>query len=646
MNAYVNIYIQTMDTLLQKINKLQDVFTSTNMQREIDLPQIVVVGTQSSGKSSVIEHIVGKDFLPRGSGIVTRRPLVLQLVNSNEKNQDGFLEYGAFLHSKKIYNNFEEIKKEISDETDRETKGKNISSKPINLKIHSPNVPNLTLVDLPGLTQIAIEGQDKKIVENIRKMVTEYIIKENSLILAIISANIDIANSDALKIAKEVDPESKRTIGVLTKVDLVDKGSSCIDTLNGKLYKLDKGYVGVVLRSQYDIDNKKTIIDAIKDEKKYFEKHETYGKFADRMGTEFLSKKLSSILTEHIKICLPDIKNKIANRIKIAEERLLKLGFSNEIKLQDNTILLNIINNFISNYKDIIDGNSIGESNYTELFGGARINFIINKKYMPNLLNTNVNEDITENDIKMAIKNSKGIKSTLFISESAFIMLAKIQIKKLLIPSIKCVDEIFNELVVIIDILCKDILAYNILKNKIKDILLNNFKNYMSDLKKFISDLIDIETSYIDTEHPDFLNKEKIHKLLEKLSGKDEATVIKEVNKEVSKEIKKDIVKKVEPVKYDKEKIECEIVEQLLNSYMSIVKKNVYSNVTKSIMCFLVNKSKNEIQSILIKNLYKEELICELLKRDSEVINQINKMNNIIVVHKKSQEIINEITDN
>lgn len=67
--------------LIQLVNKLQDVFTTINVNNPIDLPQIVVVGSQSSGKSSVLENIVGRDFLPRGSGIVTRRPLVLQLIN-------------------------------------------------------------------------------------------------------------------------------------------------------------------------------------------------------------------------------------------------------------------------------------------------------------------------------------------------------------------------------------------------------------------------------------------------------------------------------------------------------------------------------------------------------------------------------------
>jgi len=98
------------------INRLQDACTKSGQGLDIDLPQIAVVGGQSSGKSSVLENFVGRDFLPRGTGIVTRRPLVLQLVN----NTSG--EWGEFLHKKgqKFYQ-FDQIRAEIEQETDRTT---------------------------------------------------------------------------------------------------------------------------------------------------------------------------------------------------------------------------------------------------------------------------------------------------------------------------------------------------------------------------------------------------------------------------------------------------------------------------------------------------------------------------------------------
>ncbi|KAI7983315.1 Dynamin-related protein 1B [Camellia lanceoleosa] len=115
-----------------------------------------IFSLECSGKSSVLESVVGKDFFPCGSGIVTRRPLVLQLHRIDEGR-----EYAEFIHlPKKKFTNFAAVRKEIADETDRETGySKRISTVPIYLSLYSPNVVNLTLIDLPRLTKVAIAGQ-------------------------------------------------------------------------------------------------------------------------------------------------------------------------------------------------------------------------------------------------------------------------------------------------------------------------------------------------------------------------------------------------------------------------------------------------------------------------------------------------------
>ena len=132
------------------------------------------VGSQSAGKSSVLEKyvatiasemtfivlvisIVGRDFLPRGQGIVTRRPLVLQLIHtpSPDPTAPTHTEWGQFLHIDKRFTDYNEIRKEIEQETFRVAgQNKGISKLPISLKIYSPDVLDLTLVDLPGLTKV------------------------------------------------------------------------------------------------------------------------------------------------------------------------------------------------------------------------------------------------------------------------------------------------------------------------------------------------------------------------------------------------------------------------------------------------------------------------------------------------------------
>ena len=206
-------------SLIALINKLQDAFSAVGVQNPIDLPQITVIGSQSSGKSSVLENIVGKDFLPRGTGIVTRRPLVLQLINKNSQdgsstpssNQDQIsavpsttnedeLEWGEFLHlpGQKFFD-FSAIRDEIIKDTDLKC-GKNtgVSQQPINLRIFSPNVLTLTLVDLPGLTKVPVGDQPKDIEKQIKEMILKYIMKPNTIILAVTAANTDLANSDGI----------------------------------------------------------------------------------------------------------------------------------------------------------------------------------------------------------------------------------------------------------------------------------------------------------------------------------------------------------------------------------------------------------------------------------------------------------------
>ncbi|KAH9787457.1 Dynamin-related protein 1B [Citrus sinensis] len=320
-----------MDNLITLVNKIQRACTALGDHGEESalptlwdsLPSIAVVGGQSSGKSSVLESVVGKDFLPRGSGIVTRRPLVLQL----HKIQEG-KEYAEFMHlPRKRFNDFAAVRKEISDETDRETgRSKAISTVPIHLSIFSPNVVNLTLIDLPGLTKVAVDGQPESIVQDIENMVRSYIEKPNCIILAISPANQDLATSDAIKISREVDPRGDRTFGVLTKIDLMDKGTDAVDILEGKSYKLRYPWIGVVNRSQADINKSVDMIAARRREHEYFKNSPEYGHLTDRMGSEYLGKVLSKHLETVIKSRIPGLQSLISKTISELEAELTRLG--------------------------------------------------------------------------------------------------------------------------------------------------------------------------------------------------------------------------------------------------------------------------------------------------------------------------------
>lgn len=169
-----------------------------------------------------------------------------------------FAEYAEFLHKPgEIFTDFAKVRREIEEETDRMCgRNKNVNPRPINLRVTSPSVVDLTLVDLPGLTKVCplfvalthkvpVGDQPVDIDQQIRTMVISFAKNPNSLILAVTSANTDIATSDALQLARELDPSGERTIGVLTKLDIMDKGTSAIDVLLGRVFPLKRGWMGV-----------------------------------------------------------------------------------------------------------------------------------------------------------------------------------------------------------------------------------------------------------------------------------------------------------------------------------------------------------------------------------------------------------------
>lgn len=210
----------------------------------LTLPSIVVIGSQSSGKSSVLEAIVGKEFLPKGSNMVTRRPIELTLVNIPNSS-----EITADFPEQRLFNlkDFKEVKRILMELNMSVPSSQAVSEEPIRLTIKSSNVPDLSLVDLPGYIQIEAADQPTELKSKIRQLCEKYLAEPN-IILAISSADVDLANSSALRASKTVDPNGSRTIGVITKLDLVSP-ETAKDILNNEKYPLKMGYVGVITKS-------------------------------------------------------------------------------------------------------------------------------------------------------------------------------------------------------------------------------------------------------------------------------------------------------------------------------------------------------------------------------------------------------------
>ncbi|KAL7403547.1 hypothetical protein ABVT39_002093 [Epinephelus coioides] len=489
-----------MEDLIPLINKLQDAFSSIGQTCNLDLPQIAVVGGQSAGKSSVLENFVGRDFLPRGSGIVTRRPLILQLVNSKA-------EYAEFLHCKgRKFVDFDEVRLEIEAETDRITgSNKGISAIPINLRVYSPNVLNLTLIDLPGMTKVAVGDQPPDIEHQIRDMLLQFITKESCLILAVTPANTDLANSDALKIAKEVDPQGLRTIGVITKLDLMDEGTDARDILENKLLPLRRGYIGVVNRSQKDIDGKKDIRAALAAERKFFLSHPAYRHIAERMGTPHLQKTLNQQLTNHIRDTLPGLRSKLQSQLLSLEKEVDEYkNFRPDDPTRKTKALLQMVQQFGVDFEKCIEGSG-DQVDTSNLSGGAKINRIFHERFPFELVKMEFDEKELRKEISYAIKNIHGVRTGLFTPDLAFEAIVKKQIIKLKEPCLKCIDLVIQELINTVRQCTNKLGSYPRLREETERIVTTYVRERDSKTKDQVLLLIDIELSYINTNHEDFI---------------------------------------------------------------------------------------------------------------------------------------------
>ncbi|XP_008422578.1 dynamin-1a isoform X12 [Poecilia reticulata] len=489
-----------MEDLIPLVNRMQDAFSAIGQNANLDLPQIAVVGGQSAGKSSVLENFVGKDFLPRGSGIVTRRPLVLQLMNCPT-------EHAEFLHCKgKKFTDFDEVRQEIEAETDRITgANKGISPVPINLRVYSPHVLNLTLVDLPGMTKVPVGDQPADIEVQIRDMLLQFVTKENCLMLAVSPANSDLANSDALKIAKEVDPQGMRTIGVITKLDLMDEGTDAKDILENKLLPLRRGYIGVVNRSQKDIDGKKDINAAMAAERKFFLTHPAYRHLAERMGTPYLQKVLNQQLTNHIRDTLPGLRAKLQSQLLSIEKEVEEYkNFRPDDPSRKTKALLQMVQQFSVDFEKCIEGSG-DQIDTAELSGGARINRIFHERFPFELVKMEFDEKELRKEISYAIKNIHGIRTGLFTPDLAFEAIVKKQIQKLKEPTLKCIDMVVSELTSTIQKCSHKLAQYPMLREEMERIVTQHIRDRENRTKDQVLLLIDIELSYMNTNHEDFI---------------------------------------------------------------------------------------------------------------------------------------------
>ncbi|CAF3608918.1 unnamed protein product [Adineta steineri] len=319
-DTFSDAYDEKIRPLMDRIDQARSLLSS-NMDG-IKFPSVVVVGDQSSGKSTLLEALSLVE-LPKGSGIVTRCPLVLRLRKSNvrrvyrlhDDNSKTLLDESAL-----------NILKYIEDETKKLAgEQKNVVHDLIELQVEDPNVRDLTLVDLPGIARNPIADQPRDIHKQTTDLIKHFIKQEGSVILCVFPANVDVATVESFTLASEVDPDGVRTIGVITKSDLATNNDTLVQQLlmeRADVLHLNLGFVAVRNRSA---EEKISLEEARRREKEFFREHSASTVVGWHcLGIEGLINRLADLYADRVKETFPKMRDDIRKKLKDIREQLSK----------------------------------------------------------------------------------------------------------------------------------------------------------------------------------------------------------------------------------------------------------------------------------------------------------------------------------
>uniref|UniRef100_I3K7L2 Interferon-induced GTP-binding protein Mx n=1 Tax=Oreochromis niloticus TaxID=8128 RepID=I3K7L2_ORENI len=434
---------QQYDEKVRPLIDLIDSLRSLGVEKDLALPAIAVIGDQSSGKSSVLEALSGV-ALPRGGGIVTRCPLELKMTRKKE---------GEAWYGKISYRDFEEKIKEpeLVEKMIREAQLKlvgnevGISSELISLEIASPDVPDLTLIDLPGIARVAVDGQSADIGDKIKTMIQTVISKQETINLVVVPCNVDIATTEALNMAKLVDPDGERTLGVLTKPDLVDKGTeeNVVKIVHNEVIPLKKGYMVVKCRGQKEITGKVSLSEALKNEEAFFKEHAHFQTLFDegQATVPNLAEKLTLELVHHIQKSLPRLDEQTQKKLEQTRANLNKLRTgppSDATKRQK--FLSDLVLAFTQDAIRLTTGEELKCGYNSSIFFTLRNEFEAWEKIIKDSGSSCKKKKLLEES--QFERMYRGRELPLFVSYSSFESIIQKQIKQLEEPAIQKLKEV------------------------------------------------------------------------------------------------------------------------------------------------------------------------------------------------------------
>ena len=633
-----NVLFKKLRKLINLIDQLRD----CGVNEYIKLPRICSLGTQSSGKSSVLESIVGLDFLPRGDGVVTRRPLELRLCHINSGQP-----WAIFEERKGVkFTDFVKVRETIEALTDEVCKtNKNIIDKPIVLNVYSQTCPDLTLVDLPGVTRVPIGDQPKNIEQITKDMARRYVEDPLTIILCVIAANSDIATSDGLMLAKDIDVAGTRTLGVLTKLDIMDAGTDAKKVLMNEEIPLKLGYVGVKNRSKQDLNNKISMAETQRKEREFFKTHPVYKNLpAGHLGTEVLINKLTKIYFRIIRENLPRIVKAINDRVKTAEEELQGLG--QPMPTDDAgkmSMLWNMINEYCDVFRKVLQGKYNNKRvNFLEGEGGFKIKILYKKLLEEFTGDYKATAGYSDENINYALTIHEGDSIPGFPSVDAFIYLLRPQLEKLKDPIEECFQEVFQYL----DFLSGKIMEKTFTRfpqaiNDMTDLVSNYLMEERDKTKYLIDSVVDMEINYLFTNDYDYLNNFTTF-----IPKQTRQSQVMNDNKGDGKGGNNNLNNEIKPQPpIDAKNIFINEIRNRIEAYFKLIVRNLRDSIPKIMGNYLVKEIEENMQLKLYNKLYNAREMTDLLSEPESVAERRKELNDMIKVMRNAQKILRRDPD-
>ncbi|KAJ4956977.1 hypothetical protein NE237_013760 [Protea cynaroides] len=417
--------------LLDAVDKLRQLKV---MKEGIELPTIVVVGDQSSGKFSVLESLAGIS-LPRGVGICTRVPLIMRLQQHSSLEPELHLEY----HDQEVPTDETHVAQAIEEATNviaGDSKG--ISNSPITLVVKKRDVPDLTMVDLPGITRVPVRGQPEDIYEQISNIIMEYITPKESIILNVLSATVDFPTCESIRMSQRVDRTGERTLAVVTKADQAPDG--LLEKVTADDVNIGLGYVCVKNRI-----GEESYEDARKEEKRLFESHPLLSKIDKSIvGIPVLAQKLVQIQANSLAKCLPDVVRKINDKLSFNVSELNKLPRHPSNVADAMTAFMQIIGSTKESLKKILIRSEFDEyPDEKDMHCTARMADMLNgySQELERRLRDSTGKFLVE-EIKI-LEEAKGIELPNFLPRTAFCCILQSRVKEISNAPVEFVEKVW-----------------------------------------------------------------------------------------------------------------------------------------------------------------------------------------------------------